>query len=474
MKKEEILAICIEEIRSRKSTIEECVARYPELGKELRSLLDMAASLKPDEVIPSAEFKERTKIRLFKEMQPVPANVSRRLWSWRPLTPVRVLAWVLIALVIFGVAGGSTVYAAQSSLPGDILYPVKTVVENLQLAFTPDNIAKANLHIKLAQRRIDEATQQVKLNRNINVKALETVEQQLDDAIKELSDSDDKEATENILSRLEAATLDQQLELQQVMINAPEANKQALKYAVDITRRGNLVARVTYNNHEFLDSQPSVSDEKLDSDQFEISGILLSVQDRTWNVGGVILENVSYMGKVPATGIRVKAEGVIKNNEVYISRIEVRESSQETTKLEGQFKGTNQNGMSDVGGISIKIADNNGTQLRPGDNVQLQSNPNDDRLNVTNRQRPQGETNNSIQTRGVLMAVDIVGDVITVKTTGSQLTVNIREAQLENENGRKLNKFDLNRLVGKAVKLDGLYNKGKLLFVRQVRVDVED
>ena len=41
MNKAEILANCIEEIRSGKSTIEECVARYPAFGKELYSLLEV-------------------------------------------------------------------------------------------------------------------------------------------------------------------------------------------------------------------------------------------------------------------------------------------------------------------------------------------------------------------------------------------------------------------------------------------------
>ena len=45
MKKEEILANCIAEIRSGKSTVADCVKRYPELGKERASLLEIAASL---------------------------------------------------------------------------------------------------------------------------------------------------------------------------------------------------------------------------------------------------------------------------------------------------------------------------------------------------------------------------------------------------------------------------------------------
>ena len=43
MKKEEILAICIEEIRSGKSAVEDCIRRYPALEKELRALLEIAA-----------------------------------------------------------------------------------------------------------------------------------------------------------------------------------------------------------------------------------------------------------------------------------------------------------------------------------------------------------------------------------------------------------------------------------------------
>ena len=77
MKKEEILANCIEEIRSGKSTVEDCTKRYPHLNKELQSLLEVAVLLKPDEVTPSSQFKERAKMHLFDEIQPVGATSSR-------------------------------------------------------------------------------------------------------------------------------------------------------------------------------------------------------------------------------------------------------------------------------------------------------------------------------------------------------------------------------------------------------------
>jgi hypothetical protein len=471
MKKEEILAICIEEIRSGKSTIEACVTRYPDLGKELRSLLEIATCLKPDEVTPSREFKQRAKRRLFEEMQPAPAKVSPGLWSWPKLAPVRVLASVLIGLLVLGVAGGSTVYAAQSSLPGDTLYTVKTGVENLQLAITPGVVAKANLHLKLVQRRIEEATQQTKLNRDVNVHALDTVEQRFDDAIKELSRSDDKEATDNVLSRLSATTLDQQLELEQVLANAPEASKPALKHAFEITQRGNLVAQVAYANRDFLKRQPTVSDEKLEAGQFKIDGIVLSIQGRTWNVGAVIIENVYCPREAPPIGSRVKLEGLVKGNEVFISRIKVSENSEEPTKVEGQFGGTNENGTANIGGISVKIGDYSSAQLESGDKVQLQGNPDDGKLNVTSKESQRPEASPSTRLSGVLTGVNINGDTITVKMDGSQITVNVSEARIENESGQTLRLSDLNRLVGQDIRLDGLYKRGNLLFARQLRVE---
>jgi hypothetical protein len=209
MKKEEILANCIEEIRSGKSTIEDCVKRYPHLGNELRSLLEIAVNLKPDEVTPSPQFKERAKMHLFDEAQPAPVKLSQPLWKWYR-TPSKILAPVSIAVLILVIAGGSTVYASQSSLPGDTLYPVKTGIENIQLAVTTSPALKADLYLKFTQRRIDEVQQEVKLNRNVSMETLVKIQQQFDDTLKELSNSNNTEASNETLSRLSVATLNQQ------------------------------------------------------------------------------------------------------------------------------------------------------------------------------------------------------------------------------------------------------------------------
>jgi hypothetical protein len=472
MKKEEILANCIEEIRSGKSTIEECTTRYPHLGQELRSLLEIAVNLKPDDVTPSAEFNQRTKMRLFEEMRPAPAKAPQSWRIWQELAPSKVLASVLLGVLILAMVGGSTVYAAQSSLPGDILYPVKTGVENLQLAVTTSAAVKANLHIKLAERRIDEVTQQVKLNRDVTAQSLDDVKQQYDDALKELSNAGNTKASNNTLSHLSVITLNQQVELEHVITNASQNSQPVLQQIIDETRRGNTIAQVAYANNDFLQYQPSVADQKLDAGQFSIEGNLLSIQDNTWNVGGTIIDKVHLSGKIPAIGSRVKLQGLVKDNNAFISKIEVSENSPEPTKVEGQFSGTNQNGTANISGIPVILSDNSSTQLKAGDKVQLRGGDDDDKLDVTDKQN---DGNDSSTLSGVLIAVDTVKGTITVEMTGSQVTVNVSKARIEekNDSHRTLELSDLKHFIGRDIKLEGLSRKSNLLYASQVQAEID-
>jgi hypothetical protein len=471
MKKEEILANCIEEIRNGKSTIEDCVKRYPHLGNELRSLLEIAACLKPDEVSPSAQFKERAKMHLFDEAQPAPIKVTQPVWKWYR-TPSRILAPVSIAMLILVIAGGSTVYASQSSLPGDTLYPVKTGVENFQLAITSSPAAKADLYLKFTQRRIDEVQQEVKLNRNVSTETLAKVQQQFDGTLKELSNSNNTKASNNTLSHLSVATLNQQLELEQTLAGAPQSSQPAIQQIIDQTRRGNTIAQVAYANHDFLQQKPSVADKKLDAGQFSIEGTLISIQDKTWNVGGTIIENVRLSEKTPAIGSRVKLQGLVKDNKIFISKIEVSENSTEPTKVEGQFGGTNQNGTADISGIPVKINNNSSSQLNPGDKVQLQSGNDNGNLDITNKQE---NGNQSTTLDGVLTAVDAGKGTITIKMTGSAITVNINHAQIESKNNGHLTYqlSDLKSWLGHDIKLEGLSKKGNLLYADTVKIEME-
>ncbi|HOH67110.1 MAG TPA: DUF5667 domain-containing protein [bacterium] len=70
----------------------------------------------------------------------------------------RIMKPALAVVVLFGLTLGysATVSVANSSLEGDILYPVKTAQERVQLALTFSEEREAQLHIDFAERRLDE------------------------------------------------------------------------------------------------------------------------------------------------------------------------------------------------------------------------------------------------------------------------------------------------------------------------------
>ena len=253
------------------------------------------------------------------------------------------------------------------------------------------------------------------------------------------------------------------MELEQTLAGAPLQSQPVIQQIIDETRRGNTIAQVAYSNHDFLQQKPSVADKKLDAGQFSIEGTLISVDGKTWNVGGTIIENIHLSGETPAIGNHVKLQGLVKDNKTFISKIEVSENSTEPTKVEGQFGGTNQNGTADISGIPVKISNNSSAQLNPGDKVQLQSGTDDGKLDITNKQDV-GTQRTTIE--GVLTAVDVGKGTITVKMTGSEITVNISHAKIESKNNRHQTYLisDLSRSIGRDVNLESLTKQGNLLY----------
>src|SRR3989344_231596 len=78
---------------------------------------------------------------------------------------------IIASLVIALVLGGGTSFAAQSALPGDVLYRVKADInEEVIGALTLSTEGKANWNARRAERRPEEATELVaegKLNAEV-------------------------------------------------------------------------------------------------------------------------------------------------------------------------------------------------------------------------------------------------------------------------------------------------------------------
>ena len=68
----------------------------------------------------------------------------------------QIISALLILITLAGGAGAGTVYAAQSSMPADVLYPVKTWSENARLGLATSPEKDIDLLLEFANRRIEE------------------------------------------------------------------------------------------------------------------------------------------------------------------------------------------------------------------------------------------------------------------------------------------------------------------------------
>ena len=179
---DDILDACLDRITRKGDSIEQCLESYPEQAGELEPLLRAALSVKDvSSIEPRTEFQRMAKARLLSAVAAKKEKEGRRrlpLWSWQQRWAVALA--VVLALVMMG---GGTVAASTNSLPGDVLYPVKTTTERVQAFFTFGKEAKANLCMRFAERRIVEIEALAERERNIPESVLSVMNAETDRAI---------------------------------------------------------------------------------------------------------------------------------------------------------------------------------------------------------------------------------------------------------------------------------------------------
>jgi hypothetical protein len=481
MKKEDILASCIDEVRAGRCTAEECLARHPDLRDELRPLLEIAARMPSAEVTPSPEFVQRARNRLREVTRPSmddkPGPVDRLNWL-RPLAsrPRLALASALIVLVLILGAGSTAVYASQGSLPGDALYGVKTTVEDVKLALTRSHEARASTHLDLAGRRTEEVLAQSASGRYISTKALESIGQETDDAIKEMAEMKPQD-TKMLVGRLSESTITQQTELQLILGRASEDAKPAVKRALDTAHRGNVVAQTAYGSPGFLSLRPSVFDEELDEEHFALSGTFTGVEGEDWNVGGLLVKRVNTTLETPTVGNGVRIEGLVDDDQTFIGRIVYQVGAPGEFALEGILDDMSPDGaIWYVGGIAIGRLQDTATPSL-GSLLQIAGMAQDGTLTATSVEKLEREEDDEdVEISGTLAEVNASQGTITIDVAGARVTVNVGAASISNQDGRALGMNELELWEGELVKVevDGLYTDDDGLYARFVSVEIED
>lgn len=160
---EYVLSNCIKEIRSGKTTLADCLERYPLNRQELEPLINLALNIhEPPETKLDNNYKQITKAQLLQQIMSLRQNRARSFSDILSLgIPVhfgwaRVVVSVLVVLILISSLAGGTVYASQNSLPGDMLYSIKTGSEDIRLLIAGSNSDKAKLNFEFARTRLEE------------------------------------------------------------------------------------------------------------------------------------------------------------------------------------------------------------------------------------------------------------------------------------------------------------------------------
>jgi hypothetical protein len=162
--KEKMLTTCLEEIKSGKLTIEEYFALNPAARSEIEPLLKLALNIRvPLEVSPDPEFNIRAKSKILSEIIARKRSANFSFFDLiNSFKEIRTTGWAKMALVAvtvmlaISITAGSTVYASQNSLPGDLLYPVKQGTEEVRRIITADDVSKIELEMEYARFRLQE------------------------------------------------------------------------------------------------------------------------------------------------------------------------------------------------------------------------------------------------------------------------------------------------------------------------------
>ena len=130
------------------ASIKDCLARYPEYAGELEPLLRLASGVKsvptprPDSVAVQSNLQRMLDAAQEAAARRQKRRLSRFAWPWakpgdnqgRPL--FRATMTVVAIVVLVGVVAGALFASAADSLPGQVLYPVKRLGEDVRLSLT--------------------------------------------------------------------------------------------------------------------------------------------------------------------------------------------------------------------------------------------------------------------------------------------------------------------------------------------------
>ena len=289
----------------------------------------------PRKNIPAANF-ERVKLQILERLSAKSTAQTQSLLapanSFLSSLPrfLKISASAVASLLIFTSLTVGAAVAALQAVPGDAIYPLKKVVENIQLQLTNDQGAKANLQIKFAQNRIEELEQVLETNQNgklseeevqkIVTEAVKNIQQTTAAAITANANTNSPKATivnklADINSKLKTASIHAEGEIKLELEKALAENQITQEQAIENIERAGLK----------VEEKPLSIDDK--SNLVTTQGKLTLVNKTSVNIGTarfLLTKDTKYVNiTLEELGVDqvVKIEGEVKDNKIYAIKI---------------------------------------------------------------------------------------------------------------------------------------------------------
>jgi len=239
---EDILALCIDDVKTGKSTLVDCLDRYPSMRHQLEPLLRIALSIQePPDIKPSNAFRVRTRVHLMEQIHAKrTAKKSQRFFLGSGVRQTWYAGWlktvaIVVAIVLaVSALGAGTAYASQDSLPGDALYPVKLSTEQVRRMLTTDDIARVELELTFASIRLEEIEALANKAPDRTPIAVNGYEKNIAMAITKAEQTKDSGVSASVLEMVALAISKHLFILDRVEDGIPEAAKEAIKQAKEI------------------------------------------------------------------------------------------------------------------------------------------------------------------------------------------------------------------------------------------------
>jgi len=289
--KAKIIDECLEAISEGQLTEENCLNRYPALKNDLMDVFFVVKLVKEFDYPELSSLKKgQNKNNLLFKLADRNNDVTKPLqvrYRWQNMKRRFSMSWIIIVTTILSlISGTGVVYASNSSLPGETLYPLKTWVEEAQLTLAPDSLDVFLLK-KFSNNRIIELIAMDQAGNSSVIDALlENYQNKTESMMGLIARIKVKNPDEAIRLRAE---IDSQLRehariIEEHLLNYEESDPQIMPLRAML--QTNSQTRLRINEEPLVEEPPTL--EEIDSEPTETPEVLPDPQFQNQNQNRVI------------------------------------------------------------------------------------------------------------------------------------------------------------------------------------------